>query len=807
METTAVSPRTSRSASQGPVRQWGLAAYWFSLNFQGAALIAIVVPEMISRINKVGRTTELARLAALAAFVTMVVPPLIGIVSDRLRARGTNRRTLLVAGTAVNVCGLVAASQATSVEALAGLIVVALVGQSAATASYQAMLPEVVPREHWGSASGYMAVASLAGTVAGLATAGLGSVETAYWGMVGAAGLGALYTTVTVREPARVVDVQGRVTVRDWHRFRWVFAARFMVILAQTLLMTFVLYFFEEVLHVRRAAGGTALVAGLALVGAGVSAFSMGRVSDRRDRALVVAWAGIPMAAAVTGFALWPNPRAIFALAILWGLGYGAFLSVDWALALDSIPDLANVARDLGVWGIASNLPAVVAPLLGGYILARSVNADVGYRVLFLTAGAAFLAGSLVVLRVRETAPRMSAGAWIFVFLIAGILKVYVTIDYRVRWSGALPKDRQGLLVVANHIHDLEGMAIPSGLFWRDPGGGAVDSAGSRRLFEPGFLATRSPRWLGRWLTPINLGWVLRTVGVHPIENEPLLRPPVSWAYGIYRRHGDLLLADVFTPQFLGDRYPAGVRLSWLWHIGHHPQEERPVSHRVLLSPYREESRKTVRNEVVTDLQELVHALRRGATLYLTPEGHMTETGALGRFRAALDWLLPAARDVAVMGTAYDPWASRRLSLYVSVSRLAPEGGIRDQILLQRPVTAGQLLSQYVLQHSEGGALPDLFHAARGWAASGELPLTDDTRMVLRHLRPVLARMARRGVIRLGGDHWTPGVRVSDPRIPLVPNIVEAQAVQLEETLEAIRRVGSVPGAVPEDHSSAPATS
>ncbi|MGC8489180.1 MAG: MFS transporter, partial [Clostridia bacterium] len=461
--------RKDRSVSQGPVHQWGLAAYWFSLNFQGAALITIVVPEMLTRLHNVGRTMELARIAALAAFVAMVVPPLVGMVSDRLRARGLPRRSLLIAGTAVNMGGLLAASQANSVEALAGLIVIALVGQGAATASYQAMLPEVVPRERWGAASGYMAVASLAGTVAGLATAGLGSIDTAYWGMVGTAGAGALYTTVTVLEPARVVDSRVHVNVRDWRRFRWVFAARFMVILAQTLLMTFVLYFFEEVLHVRRAAGGTALLGTLALVGAGLSAFWMGRASDRRDRALVVAWAGVPMAVAVTGFGLWPNPHLIFALAILWGLGYGAFLSVDWALALDSIPDLANVARDLGIWGIASNLPAVAAPLLGGFILARYVNPEAGYRVLFMTAGMAFLVGSLLVARVRETTPRMSAGAWVLAFLIAGILKVYVALAYRVRWSGALPKDRRGLLLVANHIHDLEGMTIPSGLFWRDP--------------------------------------------------------------------------------------------------------------------------------------------------------------------------------------------------------------------------------------------------------------------------------------------------------------------------------------------------
>ena len=43
--------------------------------------------------------------------------------------------------------------------------------------------------------------------------------------------------------------------------------------------------------------------------------------------------------------------------AALFGLGYGGVFSVGWALALDAIPELGDVARDLGIWGTLSNLP------------------------------------------------------------------------------------------------------------------------------------------------------------------------------------------------------------------------------------------------------------------------------------------------------------------------------------------------------------------------------------------------------------------------------------------------------------------
>ena len=55
------------------------------------------------------------------------------------------------------------------------------------------------------------------------------------------------------------------------------------------------------------------------------------------------------MALAAFGFALIPNMHAIYGFAILFGIGYGGVFSSAWALAIDSIPRLRDVARDLGI--------------------------------------------------------------------------------------------------------------------------------------------------------------------------------------------------------------------------------------------------------------------------------------------------------------------------------------------------------------------------------------------------------------------------------------------------------------------------
>jgi MFS family permease len=162
------------------------------------------------------------------------------------------------------------------------------------------------------------------------------------------------------------------------------------------------------VLGVRNASASTGLIAAAAMVGAVASSIVAGVVSDKFDRRWVVCLSGLPMTVAAFGFALAPDLRFVFVYALLFGLGYGGVFAVGWALALDSVPELGDVARDLGIWGTLSNLPMVIAPAIGALIIARGATPSEGYRWLFASAGACFLLGSLTVLAVRKihAAPR-----------------------------------------------------------------------------------------------------------------------------------------------------------------------------------------------------------------------------------------------------------------------------------------------------------------------------------------------------------------------------------------------------------------
>jgi MFS family permease len=56
-------------------------------------------------------------------------------------------------------------------------------------------------------------------------------------------------------------------------------------------------------------------------------------------------------------------------LGAIFGFGYGALLSIDYALALDAAPSEDEAAKDLGVWNLALVLPLTVAAPLGGWLL------------------------------------------------------------------------------------------------------------------------------------------------------------------------------------------------------------------------------------------------------------------------------------------------------------------------------------------------------------------------------------------------------------------------------------------------------
>jgi MFS family permease len=129
-----------------------------------------------------------------------------------------------------------------------------------------------------------------------------------------------------------------------------------------------------------------------------LSSLLLGRWSDRvgRRKPFVVVSALFQAVAALL-LAFVPDFSVAIVAGALLGIGYGAFLSVDQALATQVLPDAATRGKDLGIMNIATTVPQAVAPLLGAWIVA----AVAGFTGLFVISAIATILGALAVLPVK----------------------------------------------------------------------------------------------------------------------------------------------------------------------------------------------------------------------------------------------------------------------------------------------------------------------------------------------------------------------------------------------------------------------
>jgi MFS family permease len=760
------------------------------LTFQDTALMTIAVPAATVRLAPQQHVFVLSVLASIAALAAMIVPPVGGWLSDALRRRGGSRRVFVAVGILIDVAALIALAYAPSLLSFGIFLVLATAGANVALCAYQALLPELVPRAHWGVVSGVRGATTLAGAVLGFAIAG--AMPDPRYTFLAAAAIMTAGGLSLLGVGEGTYDSEEHARVRDWHDFIVVFVARTLVFFGLIMLQTFVLFFFRDVQRVGDPSAGTALYAFATLAGAVASSIYLGVLSDRVPRKIVTALAGAAMAIATIGFALAPGLNWILPFAVLFGIGFGGVISSGWALAMDAIPKLRDVARDLGLWGIATLFPNVIAPLVGGWLIGLFHGTRAGYQAVFGLAGFSFALASLAVLRVGRR-PISSLWGWPLRFAAVTTNFAWDHLAYRVRTWGRLPRRRGPTLIVANHQHDLESMSIVTSTTvrdgsWRHP----IFTASSRRMYEPGFFARRLP-WLRWLLRRVNAGPLFVALGMLPIENELSSRAISAFAWSLQRRHGPLLVSEVFDERTAA-LFPAGSKTSELWRREFFATSSTVVKITVLREPYRREILDETRANIESDLARMEDIVRRGGTFYLTPEGKYSIDGRIGPMRGTIERLAPIT-TVYLAGVSYDPFVAARLSLLYRVvcfGRIDPSAPdellrLKRTLAAIRPIVTSQLLGAWLSSH-EG---PFTAEEARSAVADAltkfpnELFIDPELRRDPRRMvRSALPLMVKWKILESEGRRYRVTAQRRHPQFPFVDDIIAYQAAFLSETLE-----------------------
>jgi hypothetical protein len=382
-----------------------------------------------------------------------------------------------------------------------------------------------------------------------------------------------------------------------------------------------------------------------------------------------------------------------------------------------------------------------------------------------------------------------------FQTVVSALVAPYYRTVHRFRIWGRLPSPRGSTLLLCNHQHDLDNAPTIAMMQLGGPWDRPIYSAAGRRMFEPGFIAMRLPL-LRSALRHVDSSKLFLAIGMVPIENEIRSRALASLAWWVYERHGDVQLGQVVAPEVIERFDPAAAHLPVSRLFGSRWFEKANtmrVSIKSVLEPYRAEIMAQTREHLEPDYRRFEELLSHGNTLYLTPEGHYSTDGRLGRLQAALTRFLPFARDVYLLAISYDVYASQRLSCLIRIVKPLDLQDLEHSMCAPRAVTTSQLLCSWLLQH-EHVAFTAEEAVAAVQARLATLPAEafvdpefaraprTRTLIALRELRRLGTLVEEEGRSRLSA------VR-THPQFPHVADMVAFQARFFDETLAALERL------------------
>lgn len=409
-------------------------AYWFGLAFMWNGLHPIILPALLlpaagrqALVPETLKNSYLGGMTFVGLILATIVQPIAGALSDRTRTRWGRRRPWMLAGTLLALICLAAMAAAGSVWGSFGALAAAYfclqIASNGAHGPAQGLIPDLVPQERRGLASGIKNLFDMAGLVVTSLVGGQlmgGDNPLLAFALTG--GVLALATLVTLLgtpetgspatepasedTPSRLRDLL-RVDWRSVPDYRRLLIARYLILLGIYAVQNFALYYIRDWLGSPRPSEVTGNL--MATIGLALTAlvFPAGWLSDRIGRKALNVGAGILAALGILLLAFARDLVGLYLFAGLIGAATGVFLSVNWAWATDLIPGDA-AGKFLGLSNLATAgagaSSRLAGPLIDG-INALLPGTNLGYPATFVLASLATLAGALVMLRINSGSP------------------------------------------------------------------------------------------------------------------------------------------------------------------------------------------------------------------------------------------------------------------------------------------------------------------------------------------------------------------------------------------------------------------
>jgi MFS family permease len=386
--------------------------------------IQVILPLQLQNIDNAHKIQALAIVSGVGAVASVLATPLAGALSDRTtpafgfgRLRGRRHRWTLVMALLGAIAMLFLAHQ-TTVAGVAVFWVLFSAFQNGEYASLSAAVPDHVPVRQRATVAGWVGMPQALGLVVGtvLVVLVLNSHVVPGYYLI-AALFFLLAIPFVFLTPDHPLEAEHRepfswrklaqaywISPREYPDFAWAWLTRFLASLAIAMGTLYLLYFLRDRVHYAKLFPGQTATDGLLIliliytVCVVITAILGGIVSDRiGKRKMIVTVSGAFMALAALLLTFVETWTAAEVAAVLFGIGFGAYLAVDQALITQVLPAAADRAKDLGIINIAIVGPAAIGAAIAGPLVSLG-----GYPTLFAGTTIVAVLASVFVWRIKS---------------------------------------------------------------------------------------------------------------------------------------------------------------------------------------------------------------------------------------------------------------------------------------------------------------------------------------------------------------------------------------------------------------------
>lgn len=195
-------------------------------------------------------------------------------------------------------------------------------------------------------------------------------------------------------------DSPSAANARSYRDYWWIFGSRFVIHLGNFTALFYLLFYLADHLKVSDPNGGVMM---LTIIFAGCTVATTiisGSLSDRMGkRKIFVILSASAIAVATLLMAFAQNMITVIIAAIILGLAWGVFSSVDQALINEALPSEKNRSRDISIM----TLTVGISNMIAGGVAALALHHLGGYPGLYGLCAAVSLIGTLLVIPVRSS--------------------------------------------------------------------------------------------------------------------------------------------------------------------------------------------------------------------------------------------------------------------------------------------------------------------------------------------------------------------------------------------------------------------